>query len=178
MTKPRVNLLMNPLFIVALIASMIALGFLYVTLRERLASSSSAQIASSLLVQPGFASGQASSARVIISDPPAGSSVNTDEGWLRLEGRILAAKPQERFYLLVQTQTDPSRLFVQQELMPDREGSWQAEAKFGSPGFTYDLFIVASQVDQAFLQLAQSEAGVSLPEHFELVSDRVSYFVE
>jgi hypothetical protein len=99
----------------------------------------------------------------------------SDQGWVHFQGNILSAKPEQHFYLIVETM-NPSHFFVQQEIWPAADGSWQADAKFGSLGYSYFVYVVSSSgnLDPLILQSDLNQ----LPVDLSAVSKKLTVFVQ
>lgn len=117
--------------------------------------------------------------RATITRPANDTTVQSDKGWVTVEGKITAAKPGERFFIMVESSIrQPPVIYLQRELHPTVEGSWSTQVKYGSIGHTYQTYIIASQDAATIQHLKAAPSFTDLPSGFEVVSAIATYTVQ
>ncbi len=109
--------------------------------------------------------------RALINSIEPGAILQTNNGWLTISGLVAEPADSEVFFVIIESHTQhPPVAYLQAELRPDERGEWQAAVKYGTPGFTYRTYIIATQDIEAAENLRRSGMFTSLPEGFYLAS--------
>jgi hypothetical protein len=109
-----------------------------------------------------------------ISFPKDGDLLITKDGWVTLEGSSQALDPDDILFIVIQTDFwgEPI-IWLQQELRPDEAGRWTSLVKYGTPGYEYQTYVIATKDRAAADRLRELKRFGAIPPEFSVVSNKL-----
>ena len=77
---------------------------------------------------------------------------------IAVEGVLADLRPEQHVFLCVQSQAFGRLIYPQSKVVPDATGHWTVESIYGTPGYSYETFLVVTTNDAAAAMLSDQHA--------------------
>jgi hypothetical protein len=77
---------------------------------------------------------------------------------IAVEGVLADLRPEQHVFLCVQSQAFGRLIYPQSKVVPNATGQWTVESIYGTPGYSYETFLVVTSNDDATAMLSDQHA--------------------
>ena len=75
-----------------------------------------------------------------------------------MEGVLAGLRPEQHVFLCVKSQAFGRLIYPQGKVVPDATGQWTVDSIYGTPGYSYETFLVVTTSTDAVAMLSAQHA--------------------
>jgi hypothetical protein len=77
---------------------------------------------------------------------------------ITVEGVLAGLRPEQHVFLCVKSQAFGRLIYPQGKVVPDATGQWTVDSIYGTPGYSYETFLVVTTSAEAVAMLSDPQA--------------------
>jgi hypothetical protein len=77
---------------------------------------------------------------------------------IAVEGMLAELRPEQHVFLCVKSQAFGRLIYPQGKVLPDATGQWTVDSIYGTPGYSYETFLVITTNAEAAAMLSDPHA--------------------
>jgi len=77
---------------------------------------------------------------------------------IAVEGVLAGLRPEQHVFVCVKSQAFGRLIYPQGQVVPDNTGQWTVESVYGTPGYSYETFLVVTTNAEAAAMLSNQHA--------------------
>ena len=75
-----------------------------------------------------------------------------------MEGVLAGLRPEQQVFLCVKSQAFGRLIYPQGKVVPDATGQWTVDSIYGTPGYSYETFLVVTTNTESAAMLSDQQA--------------------